>query len=102
MNNLITILIAEPGLQVKDSNNKWVDVKLDRNTIVVNIGDMLQEASKGFYKSTSHRVVNPSKDINNSRFSMPLFIHPRDEVRLSKRFTAKEYLEKRLKAIGLK
>jgi len=100
--NLITILIAEPGLQVKDSNNQWVDVKLDKNSIVVNIGDMLQEASQGFYKSTPHRVINPSGDLNKSRFSMPLFIHPRDEVKLSSRFTAKEYLEKRLKAIGLK
>lgn len=100
--NLITILIAEPGLQVVDSSGKWVDVELPKNSIVVNIGDMLQEASKGFYKSTIHRVVNPNNQNNNSRYSMPLFIHPRDEVRLSDRFTAKEYLEKRLKAIGLK
>ena len=63
---------------------------------------MLQEASQGFYKSTPHRVINPSGNLNKSRFSMPLFMHPRDEVRLSSRFTAKEYLEKRLKAIGLK
>ena len=69
---------------------------------MINIGDMLQEASDGFYKSTTHRVVNPKSEENNSRYSMPLFIHPRDEVRLSDRFTAKQYLEKRLKAIGLK
>ena len=100
--NLITILIAEPGLQVIDSSGKWIDVELPKNSIVVNIGDMLQEASKGFYKSTVHRVVNPNSQNNNSRYSMPLFIHPRDEVKLSDRLTAKEYLEKRLKAIGLK
>ena len=100
--NLITLLIAEPGLQVKDSNDTWHDVELSKNAIVVNIGDMLQEASQGFYKSTYHRVVNPCEDLNVSRFSMPLFIHPRDEVRLSNRFTAKEYLESRLKEIGLK
>jgi len=100
--NLITILIAEPGLQVIDSSGRWIDVELPKNSIVVNIGDMLQEASKGFYKSTVHRVVNPSNQNNNSRYSMPLFIHPRDEVRLSDKLTAKEYLNKRLKAIGLK
>ena len=100
--NLITLLIAEPGLQVVDSSGSWVEVELPKNSIVINIGDMLQEASDGFYKSTTHRVVNPKIDNNNSRYSMPLFIHPRDEVRLSNRFTAKEYLEKRLKAIGLK
>ena len=99
--NLITILIAEPGLQVVDSSGNWVDVELSENSIVVNIGDMLQKCSGGFYKSTIHRVVNP-KGVNRSRYSMPLFIHPRDEVRLSSDFTAKQYLEQRLKQIGLK
>ena len=99
--NLITILIAEPGLQVVDSYGNWVDVELSENSIVVNIGDMLQKCSGGFYKSTIHRVVNP-KGVNRSRYSMPLFIHPRDEVRLSSDFTAKQYLEQRLKQIGLK
>ena len=99
--NLITILIAEPGLQVVDSSGNWVDVELSENSIVVNIGDMLQKCSGGFYKSTIHRVVNPSGE-NRSRYSMPLFIHPRDEVKLSSDFTAKQYLEQRLKQIGLK
>jgi len=99
--NLITILIAEPGLQVMNSSGEWVDVNLPKNSIVVNIGDMLHECSAGFYKSTVHRVVNPV-DSNNSRYSMPLFIHPRDEVELSKDFTAKDYLSERLKEIGLK
>ena len=100
--NLITILIAEPGLQVLGQSGKWINVDLPKNSIVINIGDMLQEASKGFYKSTFHRVVNPANSANFSRFSMPLFIHPRDEVLLSKGLTAKKYLEQRLKAIGLK
>ena len=99
--NLITILIAEPGLQVINSSGDWIDVDLPKNSIVVNIGDMLQECSEGFYKSTVHRVINPI-DNNNSRYSMPLFIHPRDEVKLSTTLTAKEYLAKRLKEIGLK
>ena len=33
---------------------------------------------------------------------MPFFIHPRDEVKLSDRYTAKSYLEERLKQLGLK
>ncbi len=99
--NLITILIAEPGLQVMSSSREWVNVELSENSIVVNIGDMLQKCSGGFYKSTIHRVINPTSD-NRSRYSMPLFIHPRDEVVLSDNFTAKQYLEQRLKEIGLK
>ena len=100
--NLITILIAEPGLQVLSSNGDWVDVKLAKNSIVVNIGDMLQKCSGGFYKSTVHRVVNPDLSINKSRYSMPLFIHPRDDVKLTSNLTSKQYLDMRLKEIGLK
>ena len=100
--NLITILIAEPGLQVLSSNGDWIDVELAKNSIVVNIGDMLQKCSGGFYKSTVHRVVNPDLSINKSRYSMPLFIHPRDDVKLTSNLTSKQYLDMRLKEIGLK
>ena len=64
---------------------------------------MLQELSKGYFPSTTHRVINPSNKIKNeSRYSMPLFLHPRDEVVLSDRYTARQYLNERLKEIGLK
>ena len=101
--NLITVLISgsEPGLQVLDGNNNWVDVKSDSGWLVINIGDMLQECSNGYFPSTTHRVINPIHN-NNSRFSMPFFIHPRDEVRLSEKYTAKSYLDERLKELGLK
>ncbi len=100
--NLITILIAEPGLQVLSPDGDWIDVKLAKNSIVVNIGDMLQKCSGGFYRSTVHRVVNPNLSINKSRYSMPLFIHPRDDVKLTSNLTSKQYLDMRLKEIGLK
>jgi len=102
--NLITLLVSgsEPGLQVKDKKNNWIDIKSKKGQIVVNIGDMLQEASLGFYPSTKHRVINPKKANNKSRFSIPLFLHPREEVILSNRYTAGSYLLERLKEIGLK
>ncbi len=101
--NLITLLVAgsEPGLQVLSQDGKWVDVSTSSDYIVVNIGDMLQECSGGYFPSTTHRVVNPSEK-NMSRYSMPFFVHARDEVMLSKKYTAKSYLEERLKEIGLK
>jgi isopenicillin N synthase-like dioxygenase len=37
----------------------WVDVPCDFGMLIINIGDMLQEASQGYYPSTQHRVVNP-------------------------------------------
>ena len=59
--NMITLLPAAtaPGLQVMDIAGKWYDVPCDIGTIVINSGDMLKEASGGYYPSTTHRVVNP-------------------------------------------
>ncbi|OUT39024.1 MAG: 2OG-Fe(II) oxygenase [bacterium TMED6] len=101
--NLITLLVAgsEAGLQVLNRQGDWVDVSTSAKYIVVNIGDMLQECSNGYFPSTTHRVINPSEQ-NVSRYSMPFFVHAKDEVILSKKYSAKTYLEERLKEIGLK
>jgi isopenicillin N synthase-like dioxygenase len=102
--NLITLLPAAtaPGLEVKDLQGNWHAVACNPGDIVINAGDMLQEATGGHYLSTTHRVMNPSgPDARLPRYSMPLFIHPRPEVRLSERHTAGSYLEERLREIGL-
>lgn len=102
--NLITLLPAAtaPGLEVKDATGSWYSVACDPGTIVVNAADMLQMASKGFYRSTTHRVVNPEgESAKKARLSMPLFLHPRDDVRLSATHTATEYRLERLREIGL-
>jgi isopenicillin N synthase-like dioxygenase len=102
--NLITLLPAAsaPGLEVQDLTGKWHEVICDRGTIAVNAGDMLQMATQGFYRSTTHRVVNP-KGMNSltPRYSMPLFLHPRADVPLSSEHTAGSYLKQRLREIGL-
>lgn len=103
--NLITLLVAAttPGLQVKDTKGNWHDVVCDPGTIVVNTGDMLQMCSQGFYRSTTHRVLNPTgEEARKPRMSMPLFLHPRDEVRLSEVHTAQSYLFERLRELGVK
>ena len=102
--NLITLLPASTamGLQVKDSENRWYDVPGDFEDIVINVGDMLQEASQKYYRSTTHQVVNPPGDAaKKPRYSMPLFVHPNPAVRLSERHTADSYLSERLREIGL-
>lgn len=102
--NLITLLPAAtaPGLQVKDKNGNWLDVPCDPGQIIINSGDMLQMASNGYYVSTTHQVVNPMGPAAKlPRFSMPLFLHPRGDVRLSEKHTARSYLEERLREIGL-
>ncbi|MEZ9237741.1 isopenicillin N synthase family dioxygenase [Shewanella sp. 10N.286.52.A9] len=102
--NLITVLPAanEPGLQVQTKDDTWIDVPSDFGNIIINIGDMLQEASGGYYPSTSHRVINPEgTDKTKSRISLPLFLHPNPEVVLSERYTADSYLMERLRELGV-
>ena len=87
----------------QQAQKKWVDVPSDKGWLIVNSGDMLNKCSNNYYPSTIHRVINPKNTNNNvSRYSMPLFLHPRDEVVLNDKYTAKSYLEKRLKSLGLK
>lgn len=101
--NLITLLLAgsAPGLEAQDREGNWHAVPCDRGMIAVNVGDMLQLASNGYYPSTTHRVVNPPETEAGARFSMPMFIHPRPEVALAADKSANAYLQERLKEIGL-
>ncbi len=102
--NLLTILPAanEPGLQVLDKDGNWIDVPCDFGNLIINIGDMLQEASDGYFPSTTHRVINPEgADKTKSRISLPLFLHPKPEVVLSEKYTAHSYLMERLRELGL-
>lgn len=101
--NLLTILPAatEPGLQVLDKDGSWVDVPCDFGLLIVNIGDMLQEASGHYYPSTTHRVLNPTGEgAKKSRISLPLFLHPRREVVLSDRYTVGSYFEERMRELS--
>jgi len=100
--NLITLLPAatSTGLEVLDNFGTWHGVPANLGDIVINVGDMLQLATDGYYRSTTHRVVNG--DIHTSRYSMPMFLHACPEVVLSGTITARDYLQERLRQIGLK
>ena len=100
--NLLTLLPAatEPGLQVRGKDQAWHDVPCDFGLLIVNIGDMLQEASGHYYPSTVHRVLNPvGAEAHKSRISLPLFLHPRREVVLSERYTVGSYFEERMREL---
>ena len=100
--NLLTLLPAatEPGLQVLGKDNAWHDVPCDFGLLIVNIGDMLQEASGHYYPSTVHRVLNPTGEARfKPRISLPLFLHPRREVVLSERYTVENYFNERMEEL---
>jgi isopenicillin N synthase-like dioxygenase len=115
--NLITLLsgATAEGLELLRHDGSWMPVHTGLDTIVVDAGDMLQNATNGLFRSTTHRVVNPG-DASSERFSMPCFIHARADVDLAPlpgciartggaaRFpsiTAGAYLAQRLREIGL-
>lgn len=117
--NLITLLVgaSADGLQILTKQNEWVGVTSLPEQIVVNVGDMLQRLTNNKLKSTTHRVVNPPREMwNTSRFSIPFFLHPKGNMSLAclescidekhpKQYpdaTAGEYLDERLREIGLK
>ncbi|MEO6930078.1 MAG: 2-oxoglutarate and iron-dependent oxygenase domain-containing protein, partial [Chitinophagaceae bacterium] len=84
--NLITLLVgaSADGLQILTKQNEWVAVTSLPDQIVVNVGDMLQRLTNNKLKSTTHRVVNPSRNMwHTSRFSMPFFLHPKSKMSLA-------------------
>lgn len=100
--NLLTLLVGatKGGLQVKDAGNNWQNVPSDLESIVVNIGDMLEMCTEDYYHSTLHRVVNPEGE-NVSRLSMPLFLHAHPEAILKPGKTADVFLKERLRELGV-
>ena len=103
--NLLTLLPAATakGLQVKTREGVWLDVPCEPGWLIVNVGDMLAECTRGYYKATSHRVINPSCEYaKQPRVSSPLFLHPREDVVLSERYTAGSYRDERFRELGLR
>ena len=98
---------------------EWVPFTADADTIVVNIGDMLQRLTNHVYPSTTHRVVNPpGEQARQPRYSTPFFLHPNPDFLIDvlpsmrsapttrtatrEAITAHGYLEERLREIKLK
>jgi isopenicillin N synthase-like dioxygenase len=117
--NLITLLVGASagGLQVLTVDGRWLPVIPEADEIVINVGDMLQRLTNNYLKSTTHRVVNPPREEwHLPRLSIPFFLHPRSSMDLTclagcideehppayAPITAGEYLNERLREIGLK
>ncbi|MEM6423187.1 MAG: 2OG-Fe(II) oxygenase family protein, partial [Pseudomonadota bacterium] len=89
--------------EAKDTSGTWHAVPCDPGMMVINAGDMLEMATGGYYPATVHRVVNPPvTGTPKPRFSSPMFLHPRPEVVLKPGTTADDFLNQRLREIGLK
>ncbi len=117
--NFITLLVgaSAAGLEVLTREGEWLPITTEGDTIVVNIGDMLQRLTNHVYPSTTHRVVNPPGDAaRKPRFSVPFFLHPNPDFlidvlpncvsadnpnRYPTPITSHDYLMERLREIKL-
>ena len=71
----LTILLQNNigGLEIKNSNNEWINAPIIPGTFLINIGHMIQRWTNDYYKATIHRVIPP---INETRCSLPFFFEP--------------------------
>lgn len=73
----LTMLLQDDvgGLEVVGPDGVFLPVTPVPDTMVLNIGDLLQQASNNYFRSTIHRVV---ANMNNSRerLSIGFFLHP--------------------------
>lgn len=109
--NAITLLLGaeEAGLELLTKSGVWLPVAPPQGAMVVNIGDMLQRQTAGRLPSTTHRVVNPQgAAAARARYSVPFFLHFRPDYRIEPMgpstqgpITAHDYLQQRLREIGL-
>ncbi len=117
--NFITLLVgaSAAGLEILTREGSWLPFTAEGDTIVVNIGDMLQRLTNHVYPSTTHRVVNPPGEAaRKPRYSVPFFLHPNPDFlidtlpacistdnpnRYPQPITAHGYLQERLREIRL-
>ena len=108
--NAITLLLGaeEAGLELLTRSGEWLAIAPTPGALVVNVGDMLERLTGGALRSTTHRVVNPAGEgARRSRYSMPFFLHFRPDYLIEPiagdepAITAHEFLQRRLREIGL-
>ncbi|WP_406276966.1 isopenicillin N synthase family oxygenase [Streptomyces sp. NBC_00191] len=77
---LLTLLLQDHhgGLQVSVNDSEFADVPVIPGAFVVNLGELLEVATRGYLRATTHRVVSPASGVN--RYSAPFFFNPRLEA----------------------
>jgi isopenicillin N synthase-like dioxygenase len=88
----LTILVQDPsgGLEVLAADGRWLYAPSIPGTVLVNIGDLMQQWTNGEFRSTQHRVaVPPDARATRSRFSVAFFCEPNNETTIAPLPTAR-------------
>ncbi len=113
--NFLTVLPASTkrGLFVKTRSGEWIPGMAPPGCSLVQVGDMLQYLTGGYFLSAEHKVDAPTETTTEGRFSSALFIHARSNFTFQvdhklttapqnyPEITAEQFLYKRLQEIGL-
>jgi isopenicillin N synthase-like dioxygenase len=78
--DVLTILTPDPvgGLYVRSRDSQqWIAAIAPDDSLIVNVGDMLEIWSAGYFVSTPHKVICPQAA---DRYSFPYFAVPRYDV----------------------
>ena len=113
--NFVTVLPAstKKGLWVQTRSGTWIPGMAPPGCSLVQVGDMLQYMTGGYFLSAHHKVDAPTEPTTEGRYSSALFIHANSNrtLQVDRRLatnpeqypdiTAADYLYLRLKQIGL-
>lgn len=82
--DLFTILprATAKGLEVQDRDGCWIRVAVPEEAFIINVGDMLENISNGYFRSAVHRVVSGPDNQASDRYSMVFFVHPKNSDNL--------------------
>ena len=69
------------GLEVRDAQDRWIDVPPIPGAFVVNLGDLFSRWTNGIYRSSLHRASNFNPG-GGARISLPLFFNPQWNARV--------------------
>ena len=79
---------STPGLQVQNPDGAWIDVPVIPDTLVINLGEILQTMTGNYLVATPHRVITESE-----RYSAGYFHGPSLTTELSRLPLAPEYAD---------
>lgn len=75
---------AGGGLEVRTKDGQWIPGKAPEGYFIMQVGDMLQRESGGYFLSAQHRVNSPilRGEMSLGRLSCAMFTHPASNVDL--------------------
>ena len=87
--SLFTVLFQDEheGLEFEDPQQKgsWIMAQPIKGSVVLNIGDMFERMTNGYFPAATHRVELPtsSKSAVAGRYSIPYFFSPDDTAMIT-------------------